>query len=368
MQTFTVLIFITMGYLYMMGIVGSQHSNKVIKRVTLYNKPIQKETANIDSDPVMLTYYPPNPRYKLTNFQRSEPTCYGEACDLNMERTKIEVTPLKKRQCVPLSKCLTVNIKTRHRYKEVKEFVDSIHFYYPALKIVVLDEFNPEYENTKWAKIVASSPLITYAQVKPGVGYGRMMAARLSSTKYILVADDDYKCFDKTNISKLVDVMENSDADIVAGTTDDNFPFAGAIRVSSQNDKCLLSLYPGVFYGVIPNYKNCYQADIVKTFFVARRDAILDAGSWDVSRPFYEHEDFFFQMRKSRLKIAYCDDVIVQHMPKSRDLAELRHTFFEELKTRLMEKWKIDDYFSCTVPMTYLDMDTCPAGKRKHFQ
>jgi len=357
------------GYLYLEEIIGTRHSNNVIKRVTLYNRSAPKKTVNDDdSEPLTLTYYPPNQKYKVTNFLDSEPNCSGEACDLNLGRTKIEVTPHKKLLCIPISKCLTVNIKTRHRYEEVKEFIDSIHLYYPALRIVVMDEFNPDYETTKWADIMSNSPLITYAQVKPGVGYGRMLAARLSPTKYVLVADDDYIFSDKTNITKLVDIMENSDADIVAGTTDDFFPFAGAIRVSSENDKCLLSLYPGIFYEVIPNYKNCYQVDIGKTFFVARRDVILDAGSWDVSRPFYEHEDFFFQMRKSRLKIAYCDDIIVRHVPKSRKLAKLRKNHFEDLKVALMEKWKIDDYFSCSSPMTYFKMETCPSAKRRHFR
>ena len=371
-QMLLVMGLLVTGYLYLAGFGSRPHNKVIIKRVY---KPVSKDTENTENKEdgsqapptLTLTYYPPNPKYLITKFEHSEPECPHDSCSLNQERTKIDVIPQKKIQCVPISKCVTVNIKTRHRYEEVKAFIDSIHEYYPALKVVVMDEFNPEYENTEWAYFVANSPLVTYAQVHPGVGYGRVMAARISDTPYVLVADDDYKFFDQTNVTKLVDILENSNADIVSGTTDDTFPFAGAMRVSSEKGKSLLSLYPGIFYDVIPNYKNCYQADIVKTFFLARKDAILEAGSWDAGRPFYEHEDFFFQMRKERLKIAYCDDVIVKHVPRTRDLATLRHTFFDDLKVKLMEKWKIYDYFSCTVPLTYTEKDTCVDDKRKHF-
>lgn len=323
--------------------------------------------------------HPPPGQYKITSFTNHviPPTCTSdfEACRLNEDRAPISSRPAARNGTVRVQDLVTLTIKTRHRYLEVEEFIRSVYKFYDKLPVVVMDEFNPNMSDksfAKWTRFVSETPTVEHAQARPSVGYGRQLAARLARTPYVLIADDDYIFTEKANLDKLLKVLEETDADIVAGATSDKFRFAGAIRIAPEEGapkaRPHLALYPGIFHDRLPCFANCYVADIVKTFFLARRDVILAAGSWDATRPFYEHEDFFFQMRKARVKVAYCDDVIVNHVARTRTLAGLRHQHFDELKTSLQNKWQMSDYYLCQVPDTYTNSYICPPKKRKHFR
>ncbi len=311
--------------------------------------------------------------YHITNLTKNviPPNCTQRACTLNLGRKPIALQHAVT--CHRVQDCVTVNVKTRHRYTEVKRFINSIYQYYPGLRVVVMDELEPTdpEDYRKWMTFLDKNPQVRYAQTTPGVGHGRKLAAMLSETPYVLVADDDYVFSLNTNISKLSEVLQRSGADIVAGATSDKFPFAGAFRINPDagNEGPHLVLYAGVFHGTVPCFQHCYVADIVKTFFLANRNSILSAGSWDSNRPFYEHEDFFYQMRKRRLSVVYCDDVVVQHAAMSRHLAALRHKHYPELRSALQEKWELGDYYLCKgSSASYMTSFTCPTKARKRFQ
>lgn len=279
------------------------------------------------------------------------PHCTSPPCVLNEGREPVFMKYPKKR-CGQVKNCVTFTIKTRHRLHNVTSLIKSILTFFPESNIVVTDEFNSNYTKAprEWFELYNKSPNIVYLQTKTGVGFGRKLATMTAQTKYVLILDDDFLFTGKTNIQKLVDILENTDLKIIGGATDDRFPFDGAIRVWQEEPgerSAKLALFPHAFYGMVPCFKNCYVADLIKNFFLADREAILNAGSWDETREFYEHEDFFFQMRKSKLKVATCTDVIIHHDAHDRRLADYRMKTFSKWKHHLLSKWKLRSYFYC---------------------
>lgn len=200
-----------------------------------------------------------------------------------------------------------------------------------------------------------------------GVGFGRQVAAQMAQSPYILVADDDFVVTEKTDLMKLVSVLSTTDTNIVGGVVNDKFPYDGAIRVVEDRSTLYrphLAVYPGIFYEVVPCHRSCFMCDIIKNFFLADREAILKAGGWDISRLYYEHEDFFLQMRKQHLKVAHCSDVVIDHNTKDRTLAKQRTSYFQTWSKLLKIKWGFDDYYYCN-PSDYYHLHDC--DKTKNF-
>ena len=304
-----------------------------------------------------------------THLMHSTP-CQAPACDLNKDRTPLQMnfnhTPCK------LHECVTVTIKTRFRYGNVMTFIKSIKHFYPGLKVIVLDEdgrekFTIKSMIVKWEKFInANQNILTYVKSKPGMGYGRQLGAELAKTKYILVADDDFYFGKQSNITKLLELIEMSDADIVAGETYDSIPFAGAMRVgknATNSPTEHLALYPNIYYEPVQCFKYCFAVDIAKNFFIASRQTVLQHGGWDVERTFYEREDFFINMRKARLKVVHCRDVIVQHAHDDQTLVQLRRESYFVWHKHLFKKWKFNDMFMCD-KFSYADNENTCAVKQ----
>ncbi len=293
-------------------------------------------------------------KFPLTHYFRnaSFSTCPRQlkACRFNFNREPVKELQYPKYNCSDVPECVSVTIKTRHRYDLVRRCIDSIGKFYPGIKVVVQDEVNPmdTSEFSAWLKYLKMNPLIIYNQSQPGVGLGRRQALFMAATKYVLIADDDFVFSNKTNISKLLDVIQYSDAHIVGGDTTDKEPFHGVIRsVWEPRDRIIQSTLPKVellgrvFHDIIPSYENCYAAEFTKNFFLADREAILKAGSWDPTRPFFEHEDFFLQMRKERMKVIFCSDVVVEHVRTNVFLSILRKKHKDVMFKRLRKKWHV---------------------------
>ena len=300
--------------------------------------------------------------------------CDSVACAINKDRTPIKLD-FSKPPC-NINDCLTVTIKTRFRYENTIKFITSIHAFYPKLRVIVMDEeesekymYGNKTEKIAWDVFLQTNEdLVKHVETKPGVGRGRTEGAKLANTKYILVVDDDYQFTTLTNISRLLEVIEMSDASIVGGDTMDAFPYAGSMRVArntSDSPSVDLALYPNVFYEMVQCFRNCYVADVVKTFFIADRKAILNQGAWDVERLFYEHEDFFINVRRAGLKVVNCKDVLIKHVPKDQFLAAYRRDSHDIWQKHLFRKWKFSDLYICKKE-TYDDRHFACVEKR-HF-
>ena len=309
--------------------------------------------------------------YNIVGYDRCVPSqCHALSChQLNVQCSQ----PMLRHHstshsCSNVTRCVTVTVKTRNRLRLVAQFIRSAWLYYPNLRFVVVDinEYNKTNDaslHVEWQDLVQQDNLITYLSTRPGVGFGRKMATLVAETPYVLISDDDFIFTNKTDLQKMLYILETTDIGIVGGVTDDGFPFDGLFKVyddqRSSPNSTVLYVYPGIFYGGLPCFADCRVADIVKNFFLADRKAILSAGSWDVNRLFFEHEDFFFQMRIAHVRVASCADITIHHRGADRSLAMLRKQFYPLWRRKLLEKWRLSDYMYCFDIKSYLNSEKC---------
>ena len=306
-------------------------------------------------------------RFVITQYQRtSTPDCHLPVCDLNLEREPVETVSLPERdRCQQVRDCVTVCITTRHRLSLVAGLVKSVQIFYPGTRIVVVDEFYMETDDKtfprEWLDIYDTMPigLLTYKQNSPGVGLGRKMATLMATTKYVLVVDDDFVFTEDTNIMTLVKALDTTDLTIASGAVDEPYRFDGVMRVVSYNYDIHLVFYPGVFFEYLGSDNECFACDITKNFFLANRETILAKGSWDTTRLFFEHEDFFLSMRKGRAKVAHCPNVHIRHNDKDTSLRKRRKLHYKAWSNHLKVKWQFEEYYYCKYPAAYLECDYC---------
>ena len=279
-----------------------------------------------------------------------------------------QVEPNRKpSHCREVTECVTITVKTKGRIQWVKQLINSARQRYPNIRFVVVDELETDVTKSDYRPTDLPPSGVTYVKTTPGIGHGRKMALTLAETKYALVTDDDFVFTSRTNLTKMVDLLERSSADIVGGYVTDHGYFDGIFRVA---DRCNLGRcypsqynYAGAFYEPVPLFNRCFVCDRVKNFFLADRQVVLAAGSWDTSRPFFEHEDFFVQMRRRGVTVTFCSDIMLNHNTTDRYLAALRTPHQWVMARQFLVKWGFTAVYECN-RHTYLQHTDCESWQR----
>ena len=270
--------------------------------------------------------------------------------------------------CRNVTACVTITVKTRGRLQNVKRLIESARYLYPDIKFIIADELEPNASDSDYRSVDLPPSGVVYFKTTPGVGFGRKVALRLVATKYALVMDDDFVFTSQTNLTKMVDLLERSSAGIVGGAVVDYVLYAGITRVveSCESEACYAFQYnyPGAFYERVPLFDSCFVTDRIKNFFLADRQVVLAAGSWDESRPFYEHEDFFVEMRRSGVTVALCLDVKIIHRWRNHSrLAFIRGQYDRIMAQQFRTKWKLAAVYECS-PQLYLAQNCYVPGSK----
>ena len=272
----------------------------------------------------------------------------------------------KPNDCREVSDCVTITIKTKGRLPWAKQLIESAWLRYPRIKCVVADELDAN-ETDYFRSVNILPPGVIYLKTTPGVGFGRKLALMAVETKYALVVDDDFVFTANTNLTKMVDLLERSSADIVGGRVIDHSVFEGISRVADRYESGRYhptqTSYAGAFFEKVPLFDSCFVCDRVKNFFLADRQVVLAAGSWDESRPFFEHEDFFVQMRRSGVTVVFCRDVVVYHNSTDRQLEVLRLPYLSPMTKHYLHKWGLTAVYECNRNM-YTEQTCCDRCKR----
>merc|ERR1712176_1464763 len=106
--------------------------------------------------------------------------------------------------------------------------------------------------------IIADSPDI-------GISEGRTMGLEMIKTKYFLLLDDDMVVTDQTNITKLVEILDTTDASLVGGEGMAGSNFAGFLRFDSHNGAPTLMHAKGsctALHQSIPGFADCFRCEI----------------------------------------------------------------------------------------------------------
>lgn len=219
---------------------------------------------------------------------------------------------------------VTLSIKTFERPMCVQKLIKSIRKYYPAIRIIVVDDSkNPELIDG-----IDHYTMPFYS----GSSAGRNLGLSKVETEYIVTLDDDFLFTTTTKLEEWVKILDNTDIDLVSGNVDAR-RFEGLIDLS--NRKCRLIHGSRGVEGGLKLY------DVVLQFWMGRTKIIQSLGGWDNDFKTQDHK-IFFARHLGKLKIAHCPKVFAHHnrrMPK--EYVNYRHGNCEGNFLKLMMK-KLD--------------------------
>lgn len=211
-----------------------------------------------------------------------------------------------------ISALVTIATKTFLRYDKLKDLIDSIRQFYPNVTIVIADDNEHPQPVT--------GPHIEHYTMPFGKGWfaGRNLAVSQVTTKYVLWVDDDFIFTANTKLERMVEILEKTTLDLVAGAVREVTGYTATYRHTISvddggEDGDCLHVRKG-YYHVIEGFPNCVVADVVINFFMARTDKVLQTG-FDPRISRQGHMEFFIDALGS-LHIGSCSDIIVNHASK----------------------------------------------------
>ncbi|CAK6443259.1 unnamed protein product [Pipistrellus nathusii] len=212
-----------------------------------------------------------------------------------------------------ISALVTIATKTFLRYDRLRALIASIRRFYPTVTVIIADDSDkPE---------IISGPHIEHYLMPFGKGWfaGRNLAVSQVTTKYVLWVDDDFIFTARTQLERLVDVLERTPLDLVGGAVREISGFATTYRQR-------LSVEPGApgrgncfrqkqgFHHELSGFPGCVVTDGVVNFFLARTDKVREVG-FDPRLNRVAHLEFFLDGLGS-LRVGSCSDVVVDHASK----------------------------------------------------
>ncbi|KAE8283613.1 Beta-1,4 N-acetylgalactosaminyltransferase 2 [Larimichthys crocea] len=202
---------------------------------------------------------------------------------------------------------VTITTKTFLRYPQLKVLLSSIRSFYSNIEVIIADDnFEPEHIKGEHIKQYIMPP----AQ---GWFAGRNLAVSQVTTKYFLWVDDDFVFTEKTKIEKLVEVMEAvPELDVLGGSVQGNqFYFSLRYEEGQEMDGGCLHRKMNEKFHSLPGYPQCFLANGVVNFFLARTDAVMKVG-FDPKHQRVAHAEFFMDGLGSLL-VASCGHVSINH-------------------------------------------------------
>ncbi|XP_066269034.1 beta-1,4 N-acetylgalactosaminyltransferase 1-like [Branchiostoma lanceolatum] len=201
---------------------------------------------------------------------------------------------------------VTVITKTFLRYASIRTLLTTIRAFYPNIRVIVADDSRP-IENLQEEHV--DHFVMPYA-----IGWfaGRNLAVSQVTTPYLLWVDDDFAFGRRTKLDRLVNVLDNTNLDLVSGKTGHGkVKFTKMTIVPGDKDGDCLLIHDHQHWGQVPGFPRCHFSTRVTNFFMARTDSIRAVG-FDPKYSRHGHTQFF-QAAMGKLKIAACDDVTIGH-------------------------------------------------------
>ena len=261
--------------------------------------------------------------------------CDFQACSINRRAEPVKLlSDNNVVKCEHLADCVTVVVKTARRPHLVIRLADSIRTILGYdLKIVCVDDGPDDHPDSIVAKLEEYDIDYTVGLEDMGISLGRNLALKKVKTKYFMLVDDDEVFTNATNIAKLVDILDSTDASLVGGgLQNQGRRFAGTINFYQSGNKRHLKLDSSSCKGpplieLSPQFRNCTQCDVVCNVFIAKLSHINRFGGWTEELKISEHRDFFVKMKSYGLKVVYCDNVRIKNRRErgNEEYSYLRH-------------------------------------------
>lgn len=222
---------------------------------------------------------------------------------------------------------VTAVVKTFERPRELKRLIKSIRQFYPNMRIIVVDD------SRKPSKI--DGVISIEMPYDSGVSAGRNMAVSQVETKYLLLLDDDFVFYRKTDLEPAVKKMDNhADVDIMGGKV-----LTLPLYTSDKYERD--SLHPTTREATMPHGSSIggmAVQDKVANFYIAKTESIKRVG-WDARIKRLDHADFFTRA-KGVLTTVFNPEFKVLHAQTPFNKAYMRkRNAYEEDQKLLYEKY-----------------------------
>lgn len=216
----------------------------------------------------------------------------------------------------------TFIIKTFMRKNCLERLLTSIVKYYPNNKILIADDgndFSVEYYTTLWKKLMNAGlkvkPTAFNMPFDSGLSAGRNKMVEHTQTEFVVLLDDDFVFTADTKIEKLLRVAEQDpNLGVVGGCLVNevgrSINFEGELR---KEDRDIRYYKKGGKYEIIDDIQYKYT-ETVLNFGIFRKQMLVE-NPWDNELKIAgEHTDFFLRLKDTRWKVAYCPEVVAQHI------------------------------------------------------
>ncbi|XP_019635897.1 PREDICTED: beta-1,4 N-acetylgalactosaminyltransferase 1-like [Branchiostoma belcheri] len=218
---------------------------------------------------------------------------------------------------------VSVVTKTFLRYKLLRQMIDSVRQFYPTVTVIIADDSeHPE---------KVDGPNIEHYTMpfKKGWFAGRNLAVSQVTTPYLLWVDDDFIFTPETRIDLLLQVIENTNLDIVGGVVYEELGVGNSwthkIRIEDGDDLGDCMFQTQGFYHKVEGFPECVVADVVINFFLGDTAKVRSVG-FDPQLSRIGHEEFFLD-GLGKLRVASCSHVSISHASKFR--LPWKHSDFE---------------------------------------
>jgi len=230
-----------------------------------------------------------------------------------------------------MDKNISVIIKTFERPQCVKLLYNSIRKFYPEVPIFIADDSKEPLKELGNATILQ----LPYSS---GLSYGRNCLLKEVSTKYILLADDDFVFTRNTDLTIPYNILESTDIDVVGIDLLDYGWMTRIYRGSYEIKNNSLIQYQNKPYGYHCDYPMYHY---VLNCFVAKSDVIKDV-LWDEELKLYEHDDFFLRLKNKKVMISHTDRISIDHIQQlTDDYMEIRSNT-DPYKEKFFKKYHIN--------------------------
>ncbi|KAL5246818.1 hypothetical protein ACHWQZ_G018872 [Mnemiopsis leidyi] len=240
--------------------------------------------------------------------------CDYPACGINKGAPPVVALPPEEvERCYNLSSCVTVVIKTARRPQLVLRLARSIRSVkgYDLPVIAYDDGVEPHAEEVmREFRDFPNLQYIVGEEEDLGIALGRTLAVQLVKTKYFLLFDDDTVLNNDTDIERLVDILDTTDASLVGGKVAGYKHFAGFLKFTGNNKghRVLFHYNGGCFHKneTLAEFPDCMRCDTTTNVFLAKTADVLEVGGWSKELKIMEHKDLFLRLKAAQKKVVYC--------------------------------------------------------------
>lgn len=218
--------------------------------------------------------------------------CSHRNCGCNISDQQIYLNKLawSDQRCplnkwgIPLEREVTICITTFLRPDALKRLQESIKKYYPSLKVLVVD-------------------------TKGNLSWGRNYLVKQVTTPYLLLLEDDFIITEKTNIRKMVQILqEDKELGMIGGQVGNT-----TAAYNMDEFRHVLQMHPTNKIR-INGYGHRYAiCDYTDNFGLFRREVFGDI-EWDEELEIHEHLDFFYRFKQLKnWRIGVAEDIAIKH-------------------------------------------------------